>query len=76
MEYSIKMYEDHCCGGGHCGPLPGYEFNCPLCNEETLCRTGYPLKVEQRFKCIKCKGSLKVLEIDAPTFKVETVESA
>lgn len=74
MEYTLKMHEDYCCGGGHCGPLPGYEFHCPACDEDSLCRTGYPLKVSQKFKCIKCKQKFSVLEIEAPNFKVEKVE--
>ena len=74
MEYTLKMEEDHCCGGGHCGPLPGYEFHCPLCSEDSMCRTGYPLKSGQKFKCINCKDKMLVLEINGKMFKVETVE--
>ena len=74
MEYTLKMEEDHCCGGGHCGPLPGYEFHCPLCDKNSMCRTGYPLKEGQKFKCINCKGKLLVLNIDGKMFKVSNVE--
>jgi len=76
MEYTVEMSEDYCCGGGHCGPLPGYEFHCPLCHNDSLCRTGYPLKLGQTFKCLKCKEPLKVLEINEKMFKLQAVDKA
>ena len=70
-EHTIQMSEDYCCGGGHCGPLPGYNFNCPACEVDSFCRTGRPLKVEQTFKCLRCKTEMKVLGIQGSTFHIE-----
>ena len=65
------MSEDYCCGGGHCGELPGYTFQCPSCNSESFCRTGKPLKASQTFKCLKCKQVFSVLSIKDSSFSVE-----
>jgi hypothetical protein len=74
-EHTIEMSEDYCCGGGHCGPLPGYNFHCPACDVDTFCRTGNPLKVEKTFKCLRCKAVMKVLDIQGSTFQVDICDS-
>lgn len=56
---TITLSPDYCCGGGHCGPLPGYFFQCPHCNVDTQCRTGYALQVEEHLSCTFCKGKIK-----------------
>ena len=54
----ILLTPDYCCGGGHCGPMPGYFYQCPHCNEETQARTGFELEVGEKLKCSLCKGSV------------------
>lgn len=69
----LKMTIDYCCGGGHCGPVPGYEFTCPECGKESACRTGFALKVGQSFACLRCKSIIKVNAIrEDSLFEVET----
>lgn len=70
MDARIEMTEDYCCGGGHCGPLPGYTFQCPACNSHSFCRTGYPLKAGENFKCLRCKTSMEVISISGNVFEV------
>lgn len=73
----LNMEEDYCCGGGHCGPLPGYTFVCPSCTKNSLCRTGVPLKEGKKFKCLSCKQQYTVLEIlDKNNFKVQELAEA
>jgi hypothetical protein len=59
---TLNLSPDYCCGGGHCGPLPGYFYICPHCNLDSQCRTGYPLDVEQNLKCTFCKGQIKAVK--------------
>ncbi|MCH2207181.1 MAG: hypothetical protein MK132_15100 [Lentisphaerales bacterium] len=56
---TINLSPDYCCGGGHCGPLPGYFYVCPHCNMDTQCRTGYALQVGEHLSCTFCKGKVK-----------------
>jgi hypothetical protein len=70
-QHILEMTEDYCCGGGHCGPLPGYNFHCPACDKDTYCRTGKPLKEGQTFKCLRCKKAMTVLSMDGSSFEVE-----
>jgi hypothetical protein len=58
---TINLTPDYCCGGGHCGPLPGYFFVCPHCNRDSKCRTGYPLSVNESLKCRFCKSEIKAV---------------
>jgi hypothetical protein len=74
-EHTIEMSEDYCCGGGHCGPLPGYNFHCPSCDVDSFCRTGNPLRIQQKFKCLRCKTEMKVIEIHGSTFKIDVCSS-
>jgi len=55
----LKLEPDYCCGGGHCGPLPGYFYDCPLCEKDTNCKTYYPLKEGGMLKCNFCNGEIK-----------------
>jgi hypothetical protein len=71
---SIQMTEDYCCGGGHCGELPGYTFHCPLCSTDSFCRTGKPLNKTERFKCLRCKTVMEILDISGDLFKVSLPE--
>ena len=56
----IQLSPDYCCGGGHCGPLPGYFFTCPECNQESNCRTGYELEIGENLICFLCKAKFPV----------------
>jgi len=58
-QITLNLTPDYCCGGGHCGPLPGYFFQCPHCDLDTQARTGYALKIEEHLKCTFCKGKIK-----------------
>ena len=58
----ITLTPDYCCGGGHCGPLPGYFYQCPHCNMDSQCRTGYPLSLDEHLKCSFCKGPIKAIK--------------
>jgi len=58
----LKLSPDFCCGGGHCGPMPGYFFTCPQCGEESSCRTGYELNVGDSLSCFLCKTEFKSVE--------------
>jgi hypothetical protein len=74
--YDLEMHEDYCCGGGHCGPLPGYTFVCPLCDKNSICRTGVPLKEGKNFKCLSCKEAFNVVSlVDKNNFVVEQKEN-
>jgi len=73
MSTKLIMTEDYCCGGGHCGELPGYTFTCPSCESHSFCRTGSPLNVGEDFKCLRCKKSMKVLTIQEENFEVELI---
>lgn len=71
----LKMTEDHCCGGGHCGPVPGYDFHCPFCDKDTGCRTGTALKEGRTFKCMSCRKAMIVDEVlEVPYFEVSEAE--
>jgi hypothetical protein len=59
---TINLSPDYCCGGGHCGPLPGYFFQCPHCNVDSQCRTGYPLEINEHLSCTFCKGKVKAVK--------------
>ncbi|WDE96943.1 hypothetical protein PQO03_03080 [Lentisphaera profundi] len=54
----ITLTPDYCCGGGHCGPMPGYFYECPHCEVETQARTGYELEEGDELKCCLCKESI------------------
>ena len=54
----ITLTPDYCCGGGHCGPMPGYFYKCPHCGEETQARTGFELEAGEKLKCSLCKESI------------------
>ena len=58
----IKLFGDYCCGGGHCGPLPGYFYNCPYCDEETNFKTGNSLKLGEIMECEFCSGLIQVVK--------------
>lgn len=58
----LQLQPDYCCGGGHCGPMPGYYFSCPHCGEDSSCRTGYELQVGEELTCFTCKGKIKAVE--------------
>jgi hypothetical protein len=74
--YDLEMNEDYCCGGGHCGPLPGYTFACPLCEKDSICRTGVPLKEGKKFKCLSCKEQFTVVTlVNKNNFIVEQKEN-
>ncbi len=63
MEVTLDLEPYHCCGGGHCGPLPGYIYNCPKCNEEDVIgMTGYPLVKGDILRCGECLHKLKVIK--------------
>ena len=54
----IKLEPDYCCGGGHCGILPGYFYECPYCQEEANMRLGTYLELEQTLQCDYCHKSI------------------
>ena len=58
----IELTPDFCCGGGHCGPLPGYFFVCPDCEQDTNCRTGYELQLGEKLTCFFCKAEFEAKE--------------
>ncbi len=59
-EITLELELYNCCGGGHCGPQPGYFFTCPKCNEEDIGRTYYPLDKNDKMKCSFCQQVLTV----------------
>ena len=54
----ISLSPDFCCGGGHCGPMPGYFYTCPHCEQETQARTGDELREGESLKCTLCKEEI------------------
>ena len=65
----IDVEIDYCCGGGHCGPVPGYIYECPVCEKSTLCKTGNSLKIDDSLTCNFCKEEITVVEeLDDGTF--------
>ena len=60
-EFSLTLQPDYCCGGGHCGPLPGYFFQCPSCGKPSGCRTGEPLQPGQILTCYLCKRRMRMI---------------
>ena len=68
----IQLAPDFCCGGGHCGPLPGYFYDCPHCEAEANCRTGAELQVGEKLTCFNCRGQIEAKErISQFTYKFE-----
>ena len=59
---TLQLTPDYCCGGGHCGPLPGYFYQCPHCDMDAQARTGYALNVAEELKCNTCKGKIKAVK--------------
>jgi hypothetical protein len=61
----IDVEIDNCCGGGHCGPVPGYTYECPVCEKSTMCRTrnGRALDVDESLTCSLCKEEITVVEV-------------
>ncbi len=59
--FTLQLEPDYCCGGGHCGPLPGYTFTCPSCGRESACRLGDYLEVGQILTCFLCKREMKAV---------------
>ena len=68
------MQENHCCGGGHCGPLPGYDFICPLCKKDAYAPTGDPLQTHAFFTCSQCASRFQVKGIRDNVFDVIVVD--
>ena len=66
----IQLTPDYCCGGGHCGPMPGYFYTCPHCGEETQARTGDELREGDILKCVLCKQEILASKRISP-FKFE-----
>ena len=65
----IAVEADYCCGGGHCGPVPGYMYECPACEQSVLCRTGNALRVDDSLTCALCEEEITVVEeLDDGTF--------
>jgi len=61
-EFKLSLEPDYCCGGGHCGPLPGYVFDCPSCGKRTGCRLGDYLNVGEILTCYLCKVRIRAIE--------------
>ena len=59
---TLNLSPDYCCGGGHCGPLPGYFYQCPHCNLDSQCRTGYALAIDEHLSCTFCKGKITAVK--------------
>jgi len=62
MVYNIKLEPDYCCGGGHCGPMPGYYYFCPGCKIDSSAPIGYPIQVGQFLTCRNCKTKIEAKE--------------
>ena len=60
--FTLTLEPDDCCGGGHCGILPGYFYVCPHCGKDTGCRTGDYLNVDESLTCFLCQKKIKALE--------------
>jgi len=60
--FPLILEPDFCCGGGHCGPLPGYIYVCPGCGQETGCRTGDYLEVGETLTCYLCQRQIRATE--------------
>lgn len=60
--FRLALEPDYCCGGGHCGPLPGYFFTCPSCGEETACRLGDYLQAGEILTCYLCRREMKAVD--------------
>ncbi len=60
-EVTLELEPYNCCGGGHCGPQPGYLFTCPNCKlDDALGKTGYPLIEGDVLQCEDCGNALTV----------------
>ncbi len=59
--FTLLLEPDYCCGGGHCGRLPGYIFTCPSCGKESGCRLGDYLEPGQVLTCFLCKREMRAL---------------
>ncbi|HUI61449.1 MAG TPA: hypothetical protein VLX90_14570 [Steroidobacteraceae bacterium] len=59
--FCLHLEPDYCCGGGHCGPLPGYTFVCPSCGKPSSCRTGEPLREGQALICFLCRRVMRMV---------------
>ncbi len=71
----INLEVDNCCWGGHCGPVPGYYYKCPICNEETDAKAFFQLKVGDVLKCNTCGGVIEAVEkIDDLTFEFQEID--
>ena len=71
----LKLTPDYCCGGGHCGPMPGYRYKCPHCDKSANCRTYYPLKVGDSLKCNICNGKIEAKnKIEEFKFEFELIK--
>ena len=60
--FPLLLEPDFCCGGGHCGPLPGYLYVCPGCGQETGCRTGDYLEIGETLTCYLCQRQIRATE--------------
>lgn len=60
-EFELRLEPDYCCGGGHCGPLPGYTFVCPSCHMPSGCRTGEHLRPGELLTCYLCQRQLRLV---------------
>ena len=58
-EVRISLQPDYCCGGGPCGPMPGYFYKCPFCNEETSFKTKAFLELGDVLSCDVCFKNIK-----------------
>lgn len=67
MEITLELKPYNCCGGGHCGPLPGYFFICPKCDEDALGKTYYPLEEKDTIRCNMCRHELTVIKKNSDT---------
>lgn len=57
--FDLQLEPDYCCGGGHCGPLPGYRFTCPRCEKYSGCRLGDYLEIGQALTCYFCECRMR-----------------
>ncbi len=60
--FTLQLEPDYCCGGGHCGPLPGYTFTCPSCGKESGCRLGDYLQPTQVLTCFLCQREMRAVD--------------
>ena len=61
-EFTLALEPDYCCGGGHCGPLPGYDFRCPSCGKDSADRLGDYLQVGEILTCYFCRRRMRAIE--------------